>query len=119
MFESLLYSPKLVLNPLGNFFSFVVSLVSLASSIYAIQYSGEYEKKGSLAVMAGLFNAFILSMLLLIASSDVFWFIIFWECMTVISAYLICFNDSKSSLKAIMIYYGIAHLEQCVLQQLF
>ncbi|WP_419776884.1 proton-conducting transporter membrane subunit [Malaciobacter marinus] len=110
MFESLLYSPKLVLNPLGNFFSFVVSLVSLASSIYAIQYSGEYEKKGSLAVMAGLFNAFILSMLLLIASSDVFWFIIFWECMTVISAYLICFNDSKSSLKAIMIYLGIAHL---------
>lgn len=45
MFESLLYSPKLVLNPLGNFFSFVVSLVSLASSIYAIQYSLEYEKK--------------------------------------------------------------------------
>lgn len=110
MFESLLYSPKLVLNPLGNFFSFVVSLVSLASSIYAIQYSSEYEKKGSLAVMAGLFNAFILSMLLLIASADVFWFIIFWECMTVISAYLICFNDSKSSLKAIMIYLGIAHL---------
>lgn len=110
MFESLLYSPKLVLNPLGNFFSFVVSLVSLASSIYAIQYSLEYEKKGSLAVMAGLFNAFVLSMLLLVASSDVFWFIIFWECMTVISAYLICFNDSKSSLKAIMIYLGIAHL---------
>ncbi|WP_404318256.1 proton-conducting transporter membrane subunit [Malaciobacter canalis] len=110
MFESLLYSPKLVLNPLGNFFSFVVSLVSLASSIYAIQYSSEYEKKGSLAVMAGLFNAFILSMLLLIASADVFWFIIFWECMTVISAYLICFNDSKNSLKAIMIYLGIAHL---------
>ncbi|MGB5917931.1 proton-conducting transporter membrane subunit [Arcobacter sp.] len=110
MFESLLYSPTFILNPLGNFFSFVVSLVSLASSVYAIQYSQEYENKGSLAVMASMFNAFILSMLLLISSSDVFWFIIFWECMTVISAYLICFNDSKASLKAIMIYLGIAHI---------
>ncbi|WP_419768304.1 proton-conducting transporter membrane subunit [Arcobacter sp.] len=110
MFESLLYSPKFILNPLGNFFSFVVSLISLASSVYAIQYSQEYENKGSLAVMASMFNAFILSMLLLISSSDVFWFIIFWECMTIISAYLICFNDSKASLKAIMIYLGIAHI---------
>ena len=110
MFESLLYSPKFILNPLGNFFSFVVSLISLASSVYAIQYSQEYENKGSLAVMASMFNAFILSMLLLISSSDVFWFIIFWECMTIISAYLICFNDSKTSLKAIMIYLGIAHI---------
>ncbi|MGB9801879.1 MAG: hydrogenase 4 subunit B, partial [Arcobacter sp.] len=69
MFESLLYSPTFILNPLGNFFSFVVSLVSLASSVYAIQYSQEYENKGSLAVMASMFNAFILSMLLLISSS--------------------------------------------------
>ncbi|RXJ88237.1 proton-conducting transporter membrane subunit [Arcobacter sp. CECT 8985] len=110
MFESLLYSPKLTLNPLGNFFSFVVSLIAFASSVYAIQYTQEYEKKGSLAVMAAMFNGFILSMLLLIASSDVFWFIIYWECMTLISAYLICFNDSKESLKAIMIYLGIAHI---------
>jgi len=109
MFANFLYSPKLILNPLGNFFSFVVCLIAFASSVYAIQYSQEYEKKGSLAVMACMFNTFILSMLLLISSSDVFWFVIFWECMTVVSAYLICFNDSKSSLKAVMIYLGIAH----------
>lgn len=45
MFESLLYSPKLTLNPLGNFFSFIVSLIAFASSVYAIQYTQEYEKK--------------------------------------------------------------------------
>lgn len=114
--EQLLYSPNFTLEPVGNFFSFVISLIALASSIYAIQYSQEYEKKGSLAVMACLFNAFILSMLLVVSASDVFWFMIYWEIMTVVSAFLICFNDSKSSLKAIMIYLGVAHFGgMCIL----
>jgi hydrogenase-4 component B len=110
LWSSLLYEPKLTLHPLGNFFSFVISLVSLASSIYAISYSVEYEERGNLAVMASLFNVFIVSMLLVLSSSDIFWFMIFWESMTVASAFLIAFNDSKASLKAIMLYLGIAEL---------
>ena len=114
--EQLLYSPSFSLEPLGNFFSFVISLIALASSVYAIQYSKEYEKKGSLAVMAALFNLFILSMLLVVSASDVFWFMIYWEMMTIVSAFLICFNDSTSSLKAIMIYLGVAHFGgMCIL----
>lgn len=108
--EGLLYNPSFTLDPIGNFFSFVICLIALASSVYAIQYTQEYEKKGSLAVMAALFNLFILSMLMVVSASDVFWFMIFWEIMTLISAFLICFNDSKASMKAIMIYLGIAHL---------
>ena len=114
--ENLLYNPTFSLDPLGNFFSFVVTLIAFASSIYAIQYTEEYEKKGSLAVMAALFNSFILAMLLVLSASDVFWFMICWESMTIISAFLICFNDSKSSLKAIMVYLGIAHFGgMCIL----
>lgn len=108
--SNLLYNPTFSLDPLGNFFSFVVTLIAFASSVYAIQYTEEYEKKGSLAVMAALFNLFILAMLLVLSASDVFWFMICWELMTIISAFLIVFNDSKASLKAIMIYLGIAHL---------
>ena len=107
--KNLLYNPTFSLDPLGNFFSFVVTLIAFASSVYAIQYTEEYAKKGSLAVMAALFNSFILAMLLVLSASDVFWFMICWELMTIISAFLICFNDSKASLKAIMVYLGIAH----------
>ncbi|WP_024953592.1 proton-conducting transporter membrane subunit [Sulfurospirillum arcachonense] len=114
--KNLLYNPTFSLDPLGNFFSFVVTLIAFASSIYAIQYTEEYEKKGSLAVMAALFNSFILAMLFVLSASDVFWFMICWEIMTIISAFLICFNDSKASLKAIMIYLGIAHFGgMCIL----
>ena len=107
--KNLLYNSVFTLDPLGNFFSFVITLIAFASSVYAIQYTQEYEKKGSLAVMAALFNMFILSMLMVISASNVFWFMVLWEMMTVISAFLIVFNDSKASLKAIMIYLGIAH----------
>lgn len=114
--NQLLYSPSFTLEPLGNFFSFVVCLIAFASSVYAIQYSKEYQSKGSVAVMACLFNAFILSMLLVISASDVFWFMIYWEIMTIVSAFLICFNDSDKSLKAIMIYLGVAHFGgMCIL----
>ena len=114
--SNLLYNPTFSLDPLGNFFSFVITLIAFASSVYAIQYSESYEKKGSLAVMAALFNLFILSMLMVVSASNVFWFMICWELMTIISAFLICFNDSKASLKAIMVYLGIAHFGgMCIL----
>ncbi|WP_333804025.1 proton-conducting transporter transmembrane domain-containing protein [Sulfurospirillum sp.] len=113
---SLLYNPTFSLDPVGNFFSFVVTLIAFASSLYAIQYAEGYAKKGNLGVMAALFNLFVLSMLLVLSASDVFWFMICWELMTIISAFLICFNESTSSLKAIMIYLGIAHFGgMCIL----
>ncbi len=105
-----LFNLHFELDPVGSFFSFVVTLISLAASIYAIQYSSEYEKKGNTAVMALLFNLFILSMLLVLSVANVFWFMVFWELMTVISAFLICFNYSKDSLRATIIYLGIAQI---------
>lgn len=113
---ALLYNPTFSIDPVSNFFSFVITLIAFASSMYAIQYAEGYASKGSLGVMASLFNLFILSMLLVVSASDVFWFMICWELMTIISAFLICFNDSKSSMKAIMVYLGIAHLGgMCIL----
>ncbi len=105
-----LYNLHFELDPVGGFFSFVVTLISLAASIYAIEYSSEYEKKGNVAVMAMLFNLFILSMLLVLSVANVFWFMVFWELMTVVSAFLICFNYSVNSLKATIIYLGIAQI---------
>ena len=113
---ALLYNPTFSIDPVGNFFSFVITLIAFASSVYSLSYADGYTKKGSLAVMASLFNLFILSMLLVISASDVFWFMICWELMTIISAFLICFNDSKSSMRAIMVYLGIAHFGgMCIL----
>ncbi|WP_069633388.1 proton-conducting transporter membrane subunit [Campylobacter pinnipediorum] len=105
-----LYSPNFALNPLGNFFSFVVVFIGFASSIYGMSYANEYIKKANVAVFASLFSVFILSMLLVISANNVFCFIVLWELMTLVSSFLILVNDGKGTLKAVMIYLGIAQI---------
>lgn len=105
-----LYAPKFALTPLGNFFSFVVVFIGFASSIYGMSYAKEYVKKANVGVFASLFSLFILSMLLVISADNVFCFIVLWELMTLISAFLILVNDGKGTLRAVMIYLGIAQI---------
>lgn len=103
-------SPIFKLDSLGMFFSFLVSLIAFAVSLFSFDYAKFYEKKANLAVFASLFNAFILSMLLVIASDGVFSFMLLWEVMTLISALLILINDGKDASKNVMIYLGIAQI---------
>ena len=39
LMDGFLYSPKFALNPLGNFFSFVVVFIGFASSVYGMSYA--------------------------------------------------------------------------------
>lgn len=110
LFGNFLYSPNFALTPLGNFFSFVVVFIGFASSIYGMSYANEYIKKANVAVFASLFSAFILSMLLVISANNIFCFIVLWELMTLVSSFLILVNDGKGTLRAVMIYLGIAQI---------
>jgi hydrogenase-4 component B len=87
-----------------------VSFIAFAVSLFSFDYAKFYEKKANLAVFASLFNAFILSMLLVIASDNVFSFMLLWEIMTLISALLILINDGEGASKNVMIYLGIAQI---------
>ncbi len=107
---SFISAPLFRLEPLGMFFSFLVSMIAFAVSLFSFDYAKFYEKKANLAVFASLFNAFILSMLLVVASDNVFSFMLLWEVMTLLSALLILINDGKESSKNIMIYLGIAQI---------
>lgn len=103
-------SPLFRLDSIEMFFSFLVSLIAFAVSLFSFDYAKFYEKKANLAVFASLFNAFILSMLLVIASNNVFSFMLLWEMMTLISALLILINDGEGAGKKVMIYLGIAQI---------
>ncbi len=108
---SFISSPVFRLESLGMFFSFLVCVIAFAVSLFSLDYAQFYEKKANLAVFVSLFNAFILSMLLVIASDNVFSFILLWEIMTLISAFLILINDEgKDASKNTMIYLGIAQI---------
>ena len=99
LMDGFLYSPKFALNPLGNFFSFVVVFIGFASSVYGMSYAEEYIKKANVGVFACLFNTFILSMLLVISADNVFCFVVLWELMTLVSSFLIMSMTVKIHLK--------------------
>lgn len=101
---------RFILDPLAAFFSFVICLVGLAASVYGIHYAEEYRDSVRIGAMGFFFNLFILSMLLVVASANVFWFMIFWEFMTLTSFFLIQFNDSEKTARATILYMVIAHI---------
>lgn len=103
-------NPTFRLEPLGNFFSFIICLISFAVSLYSMEYAKAYAKKANLAVFASLYSAFILSMLLVVASNGVFSFMLLWEIMTLISALLVMVSAQKDSSRNAMIYLGISQV---------
>lgn len=107
---SFISAPTFRLDSLGMLFGFLISVVAFAVSLFSLDYARFYEKKANLAAFASLMNAFILSMLLVVASDGVFSFMLLWEVMTLISALLILINDGEGASKKAMIYLGIAQL---------
>jgi len=66
----------------------VIALLGLASSLYTPRYMEYYEKLAREGYFIALFSTFIASMLLIVLTSDIIWFIFMWEVMT-FSSYLL------------------------------
>lgn len=105
-----LMTARFLLDPLSCFFSFVICLVAMAASLYGFHYSQTYKQKGGTGTMGFFFNLFIVSMLLVVSAAQIFWFMVFWELMTLTSYFLIWFNDSAKTKQAANLYMIMAHL---------
>lgn len=102
-----LFESSFEANSLENFFLIIILLITSFGAIYSLDYLKN--KNVNLAVFASLYNFFILSMLLVVVSNNIFYFVLLWELMTIISALFLYFNDnSKDILKAVLVYIGIA-----------
>lgn len=108
--EAFLFSPEFRLGEIENFFSALVCILAFICSIFSLKYSEIYKDKANLSVFAALFNAFILSMLLVISANNIFGFLLLWEIMTLISAFFVMIDDQKQSPKVVMTYLGIAQI---------
>src|SRR5690242_12157741 len=67
------------LDPLASFFLLTISLVSLAASIFAFGYVTKFYGRASIPVLGSLFNAFLLSMTLVVIADNGFFFLVAWE----------------------------------------
>ncbi len=90
---------------IAAFFLLVISIVSFAVSLYSIGYMKEYETTKRTSVFGFLFNIFILSMILVVISNNSFFFLIFWELMSLTSFFLVIYDhDREENVKSGMTY---------------
>jgi len=107
-----LFGPlELAMDPLSAFFVFVISFLSLAASIFAVGYSREYQEKKNVSLLGFLYHFFILSMVLVVTAKNIFYFLIFWELMSITSYFLVVYEHEKpAARKAGLIYFVMTHI---------
>ncbi len=103
-----LFGFDILVDNISAFFILVIGLVSFAVALYSIGYAKEYHKKKT--SFGFLFNAFLLSMFLVVIANNVFSFLVFWEIMSLTSFFLVIFDHEKSeNLKAGLLYLTMTH----------
>ncbi len=107
---------RLSADPFSAFFLLVISFLSLAASIFAIGYTREYQKRKNIALLGFFYNFFILAMLFVVTVQNAFYFLLFWELMSLASYFLVVFEHEKpearsaGTLYLIMTHVGTAFI---------
>jgi hydrogenase-4 component B len=86
----------------------VISLLALVSSIYSQSYVREYLGRGAWA-MGFFMNLFIASMVALVVIDNAFYFLVFFEAMSLASYFLVIFDQDREAVNAGFLYFLIAH----------
>ena len=104
------FNLEIFVDGVSAFFLLIIGIVSFAVSLYSIGYSKEYETKKRISAFGFLFNIFILSMILVVSSNNAFFFLIFWELMSLVSFFLVIYDhDKEENLKSGITYLVMTH----------
>jgi hydrogenase-4 component B len=94
----------------SGFFLALTGLSGTAVSIYALGYAAHYQGH-RLRLLTGLWNLFILSMVLVLIAGDGFTFLVAWEVMALASFLLVYHeNEKKATVQAAYQYMVMTHL---------
>ncbi|UQD51051.1 hydrogenase 4 subunit B [Bacillus methanolicus] len=93
---------------LSAFMMLVISLLAAATSLFSLSYDDQLVGKN--AGIFGFLNiSYILSMVLAVASSNAFYFLVFWEIMTLASYLLVVIKQDEEAINSGFIYFAVAH----------
>ena len=104
-------SLSLKIDQLSTFFIFIISLITLFSSIYALDYVKHYFKKYNIGALGFFFHLFIVGMLLVVTASNGIFFLIAWEIMSVASYFLVIYDRNElKNVQAGFTYLVMTHV---------
>lgn len=99
----------LLLNPIAGLLLVIINVLALAAFLYGFSYFDEYKKNG-LGAMGLFMNLFVASMNVLVVADNAFWFLTFFELMSLTSYFLVVVEQKKQSLKGGFMYLVMAHV---------
>lgn len=99
----------LLLNPLAGLLIAVIAALAFAAWLYGLSYFDEYYDKG-IGIIGFFMNLFIASMNLVILADNAFWFLVFFELMSLTSYVLVIIDQTEKSLKGGFLYLIMAHI---------
>ncbi len=98
------------IDKMGALFLSLIAVISLLASLYSIDYMDSYKEESLLRFYPFLI-LFVLSMIGVVIVSDLFFFFVFWEFMTLSSYFLVIFEKKDPVvLKAGFKYFLMTHI---------
>jgi len=98
------------IDALGAVFIAIITVLSTASSLYSIRYLTHYTHEDPRRYYFP-FPLFVAGMLAVVTCADWFWFLVFWEVMTLASYFLVMFeNVEQENLSAGFIYFFMTQM---------
>ncbi len=99
------------LDPLGLFFTLLVSLVGLAISIYSLGYARGFYGRKNVGIFGAFFNSVLLATTVVFLADNAFFFLIAWEIMALSTYFLVSFEHEKEeSRNAGVLYFVMSHI---------
>src|SRR5437016_4505849 len=98
------------LDPLSAYFNLTLALLALAVSIFSTGYLREMEATRNLGVMGFFYNILLLSLTLVFAAANAFFFLIAWEMMAIAAFCLVTFEHEKpEARRAAVVFLIMSH----------
>jgi hydrogenase-4 component B len=112
---NVIYNNNLSINfyidNLSAFFILIISVLALIVSIYSLGYMKQFFYIRNVGYFGFLYNIFIVSMLLVVTSGQLFFFLIVWEVMSLVSYFLVVYENEKAEVqKAGRLYIIMTHM---------
>jgi hydrogenase-4 component B len=99
------------LDALGAFFVLIVSLLSVAVSIYSLGYARGFYGRKKVGVLGALYNVLLLAITLVFCSADAFCFLVAWEIMALAAYCLVSFEHEKGETRnAGVLFFIMSHI---------
>jgi hydrogenase-4 component B len=91
-----LFSWSVRLNALSAYFNLALGILAASVSIYSFGYLREMEGRRNVGVLGFFYNIMLLSLTLVFAAANAFFFLVAWEVMAVSAYFLVSFEHEKA-----------------------